>query len=208
METTASRVRAVLERHVAAGAAPGAVALVGRGWEAEVVVVGNRAKESPGPMRRDGIFRIASMTKPILAAAALQLVEEGRLRLDEPVDRFLPELADRRVLKQIGSELHETVPARRPITLEDLLTFRCGLGIVLAPPGTHPIQQRISELGLVGFGPPDPASPLGPDEWLAKLGTLPLMAQPGEQWMYNTGSYVLGVLLARASRVSLPQLLH
>ena len=120
----------------------------------------------------------------------------------------MPELANRRVLKQIGAELDDTVPAKRPITLEDLLTSRCGLGVVLAPADTYPIQRRISDLQLVGFGGPDPASPIGPDEWLRRLGTLPLMAQPGERWLYNTGSCILGVLLARASGNSLPDLLQ
>jgi CubicO group peptidase (beta-lactamase class C family) len=159
-------------------------------------------------MRRDSLFRIASMTKPIVAAATLMLIEEGRLRLDESLDRLLPELAHRRVLKRIDSPLDDTTPAKRPVTVEDLLTFRCGWGIVMAPRDTHPIQRRISELGLLGFGPPDPASPFTPDEWLAALGTLPLMAQPGEQWLYNTGSYILGVLLSRASRRSLADLLE
>ena len=147
------------------------------------------------------------MTKPITAAAAMMLVGEGRLRLHDPIERWLPELADRRVLKDIGAELDDTVPAKRRITLEDLLTFRCGLGDLLAPAETYPIQRRIAELQLVGFGPPDPASPIAPDEWLKRLGTLPLMAQPGEQWLYNTGASILGVLLARASRTSLPELL-
>jgi CubicO group peptidase (beta-lactamase class C family) len=90
----------------------------------------------------------------------------------------------------------------------DLLTLRLGWGIVLAAPDTYPLQKQVAALKLVGFGPPDPASPLGPDEWLRRLGTLPLMAQPGEQWLYNTGAYVLGVLLARAADRSLPDLLH
>jgi CubicO group peptidase (beta-lactamase class C family) len=128
--------------------------------------------------------------------------------LDEPVDRLLPELANRRVLRQMDSPLDHTTPARRAITVEDLLTLRLGMGIIMAPPDAHPIQRRISELQLVGFGPPDPASPLGPDEWIKRLGTLPLMAQPGERWIYDTGSHVLGVLLARASGKSLPDFLR
>jgi CubicO group peptidase (beta-lactamase class C family) len=150
------------------------------------------------------------MTKPITAAATMMLVEDGMLRLDEPVDRLLPELANRRVLRRIDGPLDDTVAAKRAITVEDLLTFRCGMGIVLSPTDTdtYSIQQKIKELQLVGFGPPDPSNPLTPDEWIKRLATLPLMAQPGEQWMYNTGSYVLSVLLARASGKALPQLLH
>ena len=93
------------------------------------------------PMRRDTIFRIASMTKPITAAAAMILVEEGRIALDDPVERWLPELADRRVLRTIDSPIDDTVPARRPITLDDLLTFRLGLGAVMAPPGRFPSSR-------------------------------------------------------------------
>lgn len=100
------------------------------------------------------------------------------------------------------------MPARRAITVADLLTFRFGMGIVLVPSGTYPIQRKITELSLLGFGAPDPASALTPDEWIKRLATLPLMAQPDEEWMYNTGSYVLSVLLARASGQSLPQLLQ
>jgi CubicO group peptidase (beta-lactamase class C family) len=160
------------------------------------------------PMRRDTIFRITSMTKPVTAAAAMMLVEDGRLRLDEPVDRLLPELAGRRVLKRIDGPLDDTVAANRPIVVEDLLSFRLGLGIVLAPPGAYPIQRAIAELDLLGFGPPDPSVPYDPDEWIRRLGTLPLMAQPGETWMYTTGSNVLGVLIARASGRSLPAFLQ
>src|SRR6202022_2322428 len=93
------------------------------------------------PMRRDTIFRIASLTKPIVAAAAMILVEECRLRLDGPVDRWLPELADRKVLRAIDAPLDDTVPARRAIILRDLLTFRLGHGVIMAYPERYPIQQ-------------------------------------------------------------------
>jgi CubicO group peptidase (beta-lactamase class C family) len=202
-------VGAVLRQHVASGYMTGAVALIGRGDQAEVVTVGQQGLESrAGAMRRDSIFRISSLTKPLAAAAAMMLVQAGRLRLDEPVQRWLPELARRRVLTRIDGPLSDTVPAQRPMTIEDLLTFRCGLGILPAPPDSYPIQREISALQLIGFGPPDPAYPTAPDEWLQRLGTLPLMAQPGERWLYNTGSYILGVLLARASGLSLPELLQ
>jgi len=138
------------------------------------------------------------MTKPIIAAAAMILVEEGQLRLDEPVDRLLPELAGRQVLQRLDGALDDTVPAHRPITVRDLLTFRLGTGAIMAMPDTYPIQTASSALRL-GDGPPAPAIPPAPDEWLRRMGTLPLVYQPGEQWMYNTGSEVLGVLIARAT---------
>jgi CubicO group peptidase (beta-lactamase class C family) len=207
LKEIALQVGEILQRHIATGYMPGAVALIGRGQKAELVGVGTMAHGSSEPMRRDSIFRISSMTKPITAAAAMMLVDEGVLQLDEPIERWLPELAHRRVLKRIDSPLHDTVPANRPITLQDLLTFRCGLGILMGPE-IYPIQQEISALKLIGFGPPDPAFPLTPREWLRRLATLPLMAQPGEQWLYNTGSYILGVLLARVSGRSLPEFLQ
>src|SRR5262249_15472864 len=160
------------------------------------------------PMAADTVVRIASLTKPITAAATMVLVEEGHLRLDEPVDRLLPELAERRVLCSIEAELDDTVPATRAITVEDLLTFRLGFGSVMLPPGSTPIQRAEAELQLRTMGPPWPPPPLGPDEWIKRLGTLPLLAQPGERWLYNTGAQVLGVLIERAAQVPLAQFLR
>ena len=130
----------------------------------------------------------------------MSLVEDGVLRLDQPVDDLLPELADRRVLRSIDAELDDTMPADRPITLEDLLSYRFGFGSVMAPPGSYPIQRAEAELGLQSIGgPPWPPVTHDNDSWMAALGTLPLMYPPGEQWLYNTSAQVLGVLLARAS---------
>jgi len=193
------RMHEVMGAHVDRGELPGLVTVVSRRGAVHVDAIGTTAIGGRDPMRRDTIFRITSMTKPIAAAAAMILVEECALRLDEPVDRLLPELADRRVLRRLDGPLDDTVPANRPIVVRDLLTFRMGLGVVLGPADAHPIQRAIHELGIVGFGPPDPSTPHEPDEWMRRLGTLPLMHQPGEQWRYNTGSYVLGVLIARAS---------
>jgi len=159
------------------------------------------------PIQRDTIFRIASMTKPITAAATMILVEECKLRLDEPVDSLLPELADRRVLKRLEGPLDETVPAIRPITVRDLLTFRMGFGQMMAPPDAFPILKAASEQ-QIGMGPPMPQAMPAPDEWIRRVGTLPLMHQPGEKWMYNTGSDVLGVLIARASGQPLERFLR
>jgi CubicO group peptidase (beta-lactamase class C family) len=145
------------------------------------------------------------MTKPITAAAAMILVEEAKLRLDDPVDRWLPELADRRVLRDIDRPLDDTVPAHRPITLRDLLTFRLGFGAIMEPPDRYPIQKAMTEAGLAPG--PDPL-PFSTDEFLARLGRLPLMHQPGERWMYHTGSDILGALIARATGVSLGDFLQ
>ena len=146
-------------------------------------------------MKRDTIFRITSMTKPVTAAAAMICVEECALRLDDPVDALLPELAARRVLTQVDAPLSYTVPAVRPITVRDLLTFTFGLGQVITPE-TLPITDALAQLSP---GPPAPALAPAPDEWMRRFGALPLMYQPGERWLYNTGADVLGVLIARAS---------
>ncbi len=192
------RMRDVMAGYVERGAVPGLVTLVSRRGETHVDALGMMAVGGRDPMRRDTIFRISSMTKPLTAAAAMILVEECTLRLDEPVDRLLPELATRRVLKRIDGPVDDTVPAIRPITVRDLLTFRMGFGLVAEMPDTYPIQRAIRER-LENQGPPNPSAPPGPDEWMRRLGTLPLMHQPGEKWMYNTASDVLGVLIARAS---------
>ena len=195
------RMHDVMADHVARGDQPGLVTLVSRRGEVHVDVIGDKSIRRDGsgdPMRRDTLFRISSMTKPITAAAAMILVEECKLRLDDPVDRLLPELATRRVLQRLDGPLHETVPAKRAITLRDLLTFRMGFGHLMGP-DELPIQAAVREQQIMTLGPPKPATPHAPDEWMRRLGTLPLMHQPGERWMYNTGSYVLGVLIARAS---------
>src|SRR6266550_2498934 len=186
---------------VAKGELPGMVTLVARGDAVHVDTVGTVAFGSTEPMRRDAIFRITSMTKPILALATMILVEDGALALDEPVDRLLPELADRRVLKRIDGPLDATLPARRPINIDDLLTFRMGHGLIMEPTfdPPFPIVNAANAMGLV-MGPPEPRTQHSPDEWLKRFATLPLMYQPGERWQYNTGSLVLGVLLARAAR--------
>ncbi len=190
------RLRDVLTAYVDRGEVVGVAALVARRGATHVDTIGWQDRERRDPIRRDTIFRIASMTKPITAVAAMILVEECRLRLDEPIDRLLPELANRRVLARIDAPLDDTVPARRPLTLRDLLTFRMGLGMLIGPPDRYPIQRAITALGIWGRKPP----PLHvPDEWIGRVGTLPLIYQPGERWLYHTGSDVLGVLIARAS---------
>jgi CubicO group peptidase (beta-lactamase class C family) len=130
----------------------------------------------------------------------MSLIEDGLLRLDQPVDDLLPELADRRVLRAMDAELDDTVPANRPVTVEDLLSFRFGFGAVMAPPGTYPIQRAEDAADLKSIaGPPWPPTTHDVDGWMAALGSLPLMSQPGEQWLYGTSSQVLGVLSARAA---------
>src|SRR5882762_8524972 len=186
-----ARVRELLERHVDSGFVPGLVAVLARHGEVQVEATGNLAFEGAGsrtPMACDTICRMGSMTKPIVAACAMTLVEDGTLRLDDPVDDLLPELADMTVLADPNGRLEDAVAAKRPITLRDLLTFTLGTGMISAEPGTVPIVDALNTLGD------------GPLEvWIRRLGTLPLVHQPGERWMYNTAADVLGVLVARAS---------
>jgi CubicO group peptidase (beta-lactamase class C family) len=192
--------------HVESGYVPGVVTLVSRGDDVVVDAIGKLAFESDRPMQRDTIFRIASVTKPITAAAVMMLVEECVLRLDDPVDELLPELADRQVLRSIDAELDDTVPANRSITLRDLLTFRLGHGAVMVFPNAYPIQDAMEEAG-VSPGPGMPVPGL-PDDYMEAIGSLPLLHQPGEEWHYNTGSDILGVMMARATGQSLGELLQ
>lgn len=192
---------AAAERHVGDDRVPGLVALVARGSQVHVEALGRLSADGPS-VARDSIFRIASTSKPITAAATLALAAEGLIGLDEPVDRLLPEMAGRRVLRRMDGPLGDTVPAVRAVTTRDLLTFTFGFGMVLemfTSPEPWPVVAAASELRLATIGPPDPAVPPDPGTWIANFGSLPLLAQPGERWMYNTGAQVLGVLLARAA---------
>jgi CubicO group peptidase (beta-lactamase class C family) len=196
------RIHDAAERHVGDTRVPGLVALVARGDDVHVEALGSLTIGGR-PVTRDSIFRIASTSKPITAAATLAVLGEGLIALDEPVDRLLPELADRRVLRRIDGPLDDTVPAHRPITTRDLLTFTFGFGMLMemftsATPWPV-VAAAEGELHLATIGPPDPRVQPDPDTWIANLGTLPLLAQPGERWLYNTGAAVLGVLLARAT---------
>ena len=189
------RVHDLLQRHLDARIAPGVVALVSRHGREHVDVLGDLAFGG-SPMRRDAIFRLASMTKPVTAVATMMLVEQGKLRLDDAIDRWLPELANRKVLKTPGGPLDDTVPANRAITVRDLLTFRSGYGEVAFLAGLCPMQKALAEARL----------PLTewifqgtPDEFLRRLGELPLVAQPGERWLYHMSAEILGVLIARVS---------
>ncbi|QCR30621.1 serine hydrolase domain-containing protein [Priestia megaterium] len=189
------RMRDVLIRHVESGKIPGLVALVNGFGETHVEAIGTMRHEGGSPMRRDTIFRMASTSKPVSAAAAMILLDECRMRLDDLVETWLPELADRRVLKRIDGPLDDTVPAQRPITVRDILTSTFGLGMDITLLGT-PIMGEIFKQGLT----PDLPEPMPePDEWMRRLGTLPLMYQPGERWQYHISNDLLGVLVARVT---------
>lgn len=205
-----TRFGAVAAGHVDDEGVPGLVALVARGDQVHVEALGSLSIGGP-PVRRDSLFRIASTTKPVTGAATLALAEEGLLRLDEPVDRLLPELAAPRVLRRMDGPLDDTVPAQRPITVRDLLTFTFGFGMdpeMFVAPQPWPVVAAADELNLSPIGPPNPEDQLDPDTWIARFGSLPLLAQPGERWFYNTGALVLSVLLTRAAGRSLAEVLR
>jgi len=185
---------ATLQRHVEDGYTPGLVALVRHAGREYLESLGTMAFDDTVPMARDTIFRLASMTKPVTAVAAMILVEECRLRLDDPVDPWLPELAGRRVLRTIDGPLDDTEPARRAITLRDLLTFRAGYGEVgMFAPGCPLHQAQIAaRLPLVEW-----IFDGTPDEFMRRVGALPLAHQPGERWLYHLACEITGVLIAR-----------
>jgi CubicO group peptidase (beta-lactamase class C family) len=190
------------------GEFPGIVTVAARDDDIRIDAIGVTRFGGDVPMHRETPFRIASMTKPIAAAAAMMLAEDDVIDLEEPVHRLLPELAEPRVLVRPDADLDDTVPADRPITVEDLLTFRFGWGYPGDPQimKTLPVSRRCDELGLA-TGPPEPRTRLDPDEWIRRFGTLPLLFQPGERWLYDTPTHVLGVLLARAAGQPLGDLL-
>lgn len=195
----------VLDSHLGTEQTPGLAALVARGGETHVHVAG--VKEWDGAaVERDSIFRIASMSKPITAVATLILAEEGSIELDAPIERWLPELADRQVLSRIDSAVNDTVPAQRSITPRDCLTFTLGHGMLMTPHAL-PFQENEAEAGYAP-GPPQPQVSAGADDWLRGFSALPLIHQPGERWLYNTGSLILSVLVARASGMPLDEYLH
>ena len=184
----------LLDRHVRSGLLPGAVAAVASGDDLEVAVVGARGLDGP-PMTRDTIFRIASVGKPITAAATMVLVDEGLLGLDDPVARWLPELASPVVVRTPESPVDHVVPARRAITVRDLLTFLGGHGF----PADFSLPAVRMLVNVLRKGARAPEDVPAPDEWMRILATVPLLHHPGDSWLYNTGSDVLGVLVARVA---------
>jgi CubicO group peptidase (beta-lactamase class C family) len=198
-----SNLHDILETHVGNAPVPGAVGLVARGDQVEVQAVGSADADGTCPMAGDSIFRIASITKPIIAAAVMMLVEDGRIALDDPVRQWLPELASPAVVRTPASPVDDVVPAVRPVTVADLLTFRAGYGF--------PSDFSLPAVGLLFSelkqGPPQPQIVAAPDEWMATLSRIPLLHQPGEAWLYNTCSDIQGVLIARVSDRTLPEFL-
>lgn len=202
-----AELEAGLRSHVRAGEVLGLTWLVAAGGDMRIGALGHVDAGRSQPVATDTIFRISSMTKPITAAAALVLVDDGAIALDDPVDALLPELAKRRVLSHPIAPVDDTVPAERPITVDDLLTFRLGLGGDFTDFRAKPIDEAIAKLEIAA-GPPQPALPPEPDEWIRRLGTVPLQYQPGERWLYHIGADILGVLIARAAGQRLEEFMN
>ncbi len=181
----------LLDDVVDTGAAPGAAALVARDGDVEIAAAGDVAGDS--------IVRIASITKPIVAAAVMLLVDEGQLQLDDPIARWLPELASPQVVRTPQSPVDDVVPAKRAITVDDILTFRAGWGFPaeFSLPAVQELFEKVPVFGI----------PETPDEWLKTIAAVPMLAQPGETWLYNTCSDIQGVLVARVSGRPLPEFL-
>jgi CubicO group peptidase (beta-lactamase class C family) len=195
--TDTELIEAALRPYVDAGTLAGVATLVWRdGRVVHAAVLGRRDLTTSAPMERDTIFRIASMTKPVTTAAALMLYEEGRFALDEPIVGLAPELAQMRVLRDPNGPLDQTDPAHRPITFGDLLTHRSGLtyGEFHRGPISHACAQVLG--GTID-------NSLDPDEWIARLGTLPLIDQPGVGFHYGFSTDLLGFLIARLENAPL-----
>ncbi len=197
-----AQVPAAMQAMIDQGALSGMVTLVWRKGEiVQLNTLGSRDLATKAPMQRDTLFRIASMTKPVTSVAAMMLVEEGKLKLDDPITRWIPELADLQVLKDAAGPLDDTYPAPRDITVEDLLTHRSGLAYAFTSMGpiAHAYEKTLGP--PLGYG-------VSPDWWLEKLGTLPLSYAPGERFHYSHATEVLGFLIARIEGKTLGEVLR
>ena len=191
----------MLAEPVGAGEMAGAATLVWRGGKVlDAAAVGWSDIEAKVSLRRDTLFRIASMSKPVTSVAALMLLEEGALALDEPIAKWAPEFAQMRVLREVDGPLDDTVAAERPITFEDLLTHRAG--ITYGDFHTGPIKAAYDAALGASLD-----SHLTPDEWVAQLAGLPLITQPGAAFCYGHSTDLLGFLIARIEGAPLGEVL-
>lgn len=193
--TTANGLTKLLATAVDNSVVPGAVALVAQGEKAEFAAVGSMSLEGDVPMARDTIFRIASITKPVTAAAAMLVVEDGLIALDDAVREWLPELAAPMVVRTPHSPVDDVVPAKRPITLRDLLTFQSGYGFPsdFTLPAVELLLEKFHRFVT------EPQLAPEPDAWMAELTSVPMVSHPGVAWLYDTSANILGVLIARVA---------
>lgn len=192
-EKNSAPIAAPAREAVASGDIPGVACLVWRrGEPLQFAAAGLRDVENNLPVRRDTIFRIASMSKPVTSAAALILIEKGVMRLDDPISKWAPEFSNMRVLRRPDADLQDTYPAPRAITIEDLLTHRSGLSYAFTAKG--PLAQALeARYGLKVDGWHTS------DEWMAALASLPLSFAPGARFNYSHSTDVLGFIVGRAA---------
>jgi CubicO group peptidase (beta-lactamase class C family) len=194
----------LLDDAVSRRLAAGYSAFLRRGDRQRVLATGVQDLRSQVPMEPDTIFRVASITKPVISAAAMILVDEGRIGLHSPIDRWIPELANRHVVRSLDGPIDDLVPASRRITLHDLLTMQMGLGAMFVPTGGSALFQKFTDLGVA----PGPAQFNGSaQEFLDRLSSLPLAYHPGERWLYHTGMEVAGILVSRIAGMPLSEFL-
>jgi CubicO group peptidase (beta-lactamase class C family) len=199
------RIAPILQRDIAAGLIPGAVMLIARhGKLAYFEAFGLRDKAGNAPMTRDAIFRLGSMTKPITIAAAMMLVEEGRLSLEDPISKYLPQFAHMQVgIEQenptTGEASLRLVPSERAIRVEDLMRHTSGFTYEALGIGPK-VKEMYRDAGI---GARDETSA----EMVEKLSRLPLMYQPGTVWEYGRSIDVLGSILERLSGAPLSEFL-
>ena len=197
-----ARLTAALQDHVDEGRLPGAVALVARrGRIAYLEAVGYRDRESNAPLTTDAIFRIASQTKALASVGVMLLQEEGKLLITDPVGKYLPEFMETTVAQPDGDGGYDVVPAKRPITIRDLLTHTAGIGY-----GSGPASGQWDAAGITGWYFADRDETVG--DVMARLAALPLDAQPGEAWVYGYNTDILGAMIEKISGRTLGEFLR
>lgn len=198
-------IRQLIEGYVTRGALPGLAAAVGlNGGEAWFFSAGTLARDVRGEVNPDTLFRVYSMTKPITGIAAMLLIEDGKLALDQDIAEILPAFAKPRVLVDPAKSL-ESRPAARPITVRNLLTHTAGLGYTIVTKG--PLLAEYFRLGLTPFvvgrakipGTPDYQTAPSLADFADRLATLPLIADPGSRWSYSVSLDLLGRVIEVAS---------
>jgi len=192
-QSALAKIPPALQGVIDAGDLSGFVTLIWRGGEElQFNALGHRDIGAGLPMTRDTLFRIASMTKPVTSVAALMLMEEGRLRLEDPITKWLPEFSNMQVLKDPQGPVEAAYPSPREITVEDLFTHRSGLayGFTSIGPIAYAHQRALGDVLT---------NNMGPDAWLAALASLPLTYPPGERFHYSHATDVLGFLVGRVA---------
>ncbi len=198
-----AKVGVKIDQDVANAMLPGAVLLVSRnGVPVYAHIAGAQIPATAEPMRRDSIFRIHSLTKPIVSVAVMMLVEEGKLALADPASKYLPELKNLQVGVErsdaAGVKMLDLIAATREMSIHDLL--RHSAGLTYAFEGKSLVKDEYKKLGLDGVNETSA-------EWIQKLAKAPLQSQPGSRFEYSVATVVLGVILERVSGQSLDALL-